>query len=189
MGRHHVHEVAGGGGRAAERRPVSPSFTGHRLGALRPERTVAHRPQADAPAPGKRAGRDASVEGGTRRILRHRFSADVSAAEERGNIFSIVKYARTHRGAGTHAPPGPVRGGIPARCRDLLPRAGPRLARPLRTRGREVADRRATGRAGRVDQAMDLGAAGGPGRHSRAHAGIVRPAVWLLIAVAEKSLL
>ena len=50
VGRHHVHEIAGGGRRSRPRGILLARIAGSRLAALRPERPFAHGPAADAHA-------------------------------------------------------------------------------------------------------------------------------------------
>ena len=67
---------------------VPARAAGSRLAPVRPERAVANRSARDARAAGAGAGREQSAQGRPRRILRHRFRADVSAAEERRDFLS-----------------------------------------------------------------------------------------------------
>ncbi len=57
---------------------------------------VANRSAPDADAAGTRAGAGESDEGGPRRILRYRFSADVSPPEKRGHFFQSAEHARAN---------------------------------------------------------------------------------------------
>ena len=156
-------------GETSQRRSLSPPSASHRLGALRAKRAFAHRPQANAPAFGKGAGRDPSPESRPRRLLRHRFSADVPAPEKRRHFLPVPKHTGAYRGPRKHGSPGPQRSRLPARRRHVLSRPGPRPARPLRPRGRKIAGRRATGGARNLDQALDLSPSRGANQHPRPH--------------------
>ena len=79
----------GGGGR------ISPPVAGVGLEDLRLGRPIQIRFAPDAHAAGEGTGRVAPTQGRTRRLLRHRFPADVLAAEERGNLLPCAEYSGT----------------------------------------------------------------------------------------------
>jgi glutamate-ammonia-ligase adenylyltransferase len=86
LGRHHIHEIAGGGRRRGTGHRFPARIAGGGLAPLRTEYALAQGTGGNAGAAGARAGAAQSIQGRPRRLLRYRFCADVPAAQGRGHL-------------------------------------------------------------------------------------------------------